>query len=142
MIAMESTGYSIYEQYEDPTEELIVKDANNVIQFLIQVLGFQPADIIIMGRSIGTGVSCQIAKRYDFCATVLISPFTSLANAAKFMFPMVGNLAEVVLPDNFNSLEVIKQVSAPLLFIHGKEDKIVPMQHSKELFGKRGLMSR
>ena len=67
---MEYTGYSIYEHYKDPTQELIVKDAHNVVQFLRQVMGFEFKDIIIMGRSIGTGVSCQISKMYDFCATV------------------------------------------------------------------------
>ena len=55
---MEYCGYSIYEWYKNPTQKLIVQDAENLVQFLTQIIGVELSDIIIMGRSIGTGVAC------------------------------------------------------------------------------------
>lgn len=50
------------------------------------------------------------------------------------MFPMVGNLAEKVVEDKFDSFAVISKISSPILFIHGTEDKVVPKEHSVELY--------
>lgn len=134
MIAMEYCGYSIYEWYKNPTQKLIVQDAENLVQFVNQIMGVSLSDIIIMGRSIGTGVACQISSRHKFCATVLISPFKSLPEVAKFMFPMIGNLAHRFVEDKFDSHSVIGKIQNPILFLHGSEDNIVPKQHSLELY--------
>lgn len=69
---MEYSGYSIYEMYKEPSEEVLVKDGENIIKFLVRIMKFEIRDIIVMGRSIGTGVACQVSKKHEFCATVLI----------------------------------------------------------------------
>ena len=48
---------------------------------------------------------------------------------------MVGKLAPSFLVDTFDSLSAIKFINSPVLFIHGSLDKIVPKNHSKELYG-------
>lgn len=58
LIAMEYVGYSIYPSTEEPSEVKIVKDGENLINFLHHIMDVPYKDIIIVGRSIGTGVSC------------------------------------------------------------------------------------
>jgi len=70
LIAVEYPTYSIYDSKDPPSETTIVRDGESVIRFLIKVLGVAEEDIIIIGRSIGTGVACQVSKRFDVAATV------------------------------------------------------------------------
>ena len=69
----------------------------------------------------------------------MISPFKSLPEVARYMFPMIGNLAKKILEDTFDSFSIIKQVESPILFLHGSSDKVVPKEHSKELYCKPKL---
>jgi len=45
-------------------------------------------------------------------------------------------LASIESVLNFRPLYVVNQSKCPILFIHGKEDALVPCQHSQMLFGK------
>ena len=55
MLCVEYPGYSLYEG--EPTESSINSDAKGVYKYLSQKMGYDTKDIILMGRSIGTGVS-------------------------------------------------------------------------------------
>ncbi|MFC7336387.1 alpha/beta hydrolase [Haloferula chungangensis] len=85
-----------------------------------------PADIIIVGRSIGSGPSVWLADRHKAAALVLISPFTSsfaVRSPAQWIFP--GN--------RFPNLKRIRQIDTPLLVIHGESDGIIPVSHGRTL---------
>jgi len=55
VLAMEYPGYSIYKG--SASSEEINKDAKVVYDFAMKKLGYQERNIIIIGRSIGTGVA-------------------------------------------------------------------------------------
>ena len=55
VIAMEYPGYSIYSG--SPDSEKINQDARVVYEFVVKKLGFSEENIIVMGRSVGTGVA-------------------------------------------------------------------------------------
>lgn len=52
---MEYPGYSIYRG--KPSSQVIRDDAHHVYQFAVNKLGFREEDIIVIGRSIGTGIA-------------------------------------------------------------------------------------
>jgi predicted esterase len=59
---VEYPGYSIYPG--KPSEEKIFSDADTIIQFLTVVLDVPLKNIILMGRSLGSGPATYIASKY------------------------------------------------------------------------------
>ncbi|HXW19723.1 MAG TPA: alpha/beta hydrolase, partial [Roseiarcus sp.] len=63
---------------------------------------------------------------------VLDSPFSSaldLAAALYWMFPV-----RLLMLDRFRSDERIAAVGAPLLIVHGTDDRVVPIRFAEKLF--------
>lgn len=124
---MEYPGYGIY-QSEDPTENGILRDAEHLYRFFTKTLGIRENQIILMGRSLGTGPASYLASKYNPASLVLISGFTSIQSAAKALFGFFGGL---VLKERFNNLKNMAKVKCPTLIIHGKKDTTVPWIHSE-----------
>jgi acetyl esterase/lipase len=87
VIAMEYPGYSIFKG--SVSAEEVNRNARVVYQFVTNKLGFQERNIVVVGRSIGTGVALELLRGGNEGKTphprclVLISPFTSIKNLAK-----------------------------------------------------------
>jgi len=102
-----------------------------VDQFLVQTIGYDYRDIILVGRSMGTGPACAIASNINkIAALVLLSPYTSLKAATK---TYLGGFASFLVRERFENLTAIKSVRCPTLIIHGKADDIIPESHAIEL---------
>lgn len=139
VLAMEYPGYGIYEG--EASESQVLEDANNLMEWLSRdVLGSNKEgeqhiynQLIICGRSLGSGVAAYIADKYPVCCLVLISPFTSIKDVAKNLF---GSLGSVLVKQRFDNLKRISEVQCPTLFIHGKKDDVIPPEHSESLYSK------
>jgi abhydrolase domain-containing protein 17 len=111
-----------------------LNDLEPIWLFVTKVMNFQPKDILVMGRSIGSGPACHFATMFECGALALISPFTSIKAVAEHNF---GSIAARLLSQRFDNLSKIDKIRCPCLFIHGKEDTLIPYQHSKELYSSR-----
>jgi len=61
-IALEYPGYGVcFDQKKDAFE--IKKRANSLFNYLTTVFGLKSSDIILYGRSIGSGVACHVATK-------------------------------------------------------------------------------
>ncbi|MCL9684235.1 alpha/beta hydrolase [Legionella maioricensis] len=104
-----------------PSETGLYEDGRTALRFLEQQ-GVKPEQTVLYGESLGTGVATELAKHHQVCAVILQSPFTSLANLSRYHYPWL-----FIQPwDQFNSLNRITAINAPLLVLHGKQDQIVP----------------
>lgn len=84
------------------------------------------SDIIVVGRSVGSGPSVWLVDKHRPAALVLISPFTSTF--------AVHSPAQYILPGNrFPNLKRIRKNDTPLLVIHGESDGIIPSAHGRSL---------
>jgi fermentation-respiration switch protein FrsA (DUF1100 family) len=92
------------------------------------LMGYKPENIIIVGRSIGTGVATELVVNHKARALVLMSPLTSIYRVITH-YP-------ILLFDRFNNLAKINKLTIPLVIVHGSEDKIIPPWHSELLFNK------
>ena len=81
VIAMEYPGYSIYKG--SPSSETIKEDSAYVYNHIVNRMGFKQQNIIVMGRSIGTGVALELMNKATPGAMVLISPFSSVKSLAR-----------------------------------------------------------
>lgn len=134
VLLVEYPGYSIYPG--NATEQGVLGDIDPVYNFLTDVANFLPSDIILMGRSIGSGPATHFGNQYPVGGLVLISPFTSLKSAAQYNFTAV---ASVLVKQRFDNQTKMMEIKCPCLFIHGKDDTLVPFNHSRILYGRSGL---
>ena len=114
-----------------PTEEGLHRDAEAAYAQAL-ALGVSPGRIVAMGESLGTGVAVALAARHEMGALVLDSPYSSAADvgAAQFwMFPV-----RWLMRDPFRSDKKIGAIYAPLLLVHGSNDRVIPIWFGEKLF--------
>ena len=126
---MEYPGYGIYKN-ESPDSELIQQNAEVVFEFITHNLHYDPSDIIVFGRSMGSGPACYLASNHKVSSLILLSAYTSLKNVVK---SLVGYIPSLLVKERFENYETIKRVECPTLIIHGQNDQLIPYQHSQIL---------
>lgn len=117
----------------DISESGMYKDAEAAYNYLIKK-GFKPGNIIIYGRSIGSGVAVDLASKKKSKGLVLESPFSSFARLANEKFPFF--FPSLYLRFRFNNLRKINDVRCPVIFLHGSDDTLIPPSHSRQLFDR------
>lgn len=124
VFAYDYRGYGTSEG--KPSEENSYQDIEAAYNYLTNELKIAPKKIIIHGRSLGGAVSIDLASRKICGGLIVESSFVSAFRVlTKYkIFPF----------DKFQNLNKIKQVKCPVLFIHGKQDSIVPFWHGEMLF--------
>ena len=115
------------------SEQGLYKDADAAYNYLIEK-GFQPENIIIYGRSIGSGVAVDLASRRKAKGLVLESPFSSFVKLANEKFPLF--LPSLYLRYRFDNIRKINDVKSPVIFLHGTDDTLIPSSHSQALFDR------
>lgn len=95
--------------------------------------GYKPADLILLGESIGSGVAVQLALETPPAFMVLESGFTSVSDVMKYRYPEFP--VEKMFNDNkFDNLEKIARIKTHTLFIHGEKDTLIPISFGQKLF--------
>ncbi len=131
MVAVEYPGYGIYKG--TPNESKILEDAEAVYDYFVTNLKVDPQDVIIFGRSIGSGPSSYLASKKNIGALVLMSAFTSIRSVVK---DLAGSWATYLIKERFDNLNAISKVTCPTFIVHGQSDTLIPFNHSKQLHGK------
>lgn len=114
-----------------PSEAANVTDAKSAWDDLV-ALGVAPADIIIYGESLGSGVAVQVAAAKTPSALVLDAPYTSMVDVAASHYPWLP--VRPMLLDRYESAQSIGKVRCPLLIIHGEKDEVIPIEMGRGLF--------
>ena len=130
IIGVEYPGYGIYAG--NCSEKQIFKDAANVFSFLLTT-GIEPSDILVFGRSIGSGPACFLAAQTRPAALLLMSAYTSIRDAVKFI---VGTYAQYFIKERFRNIDYISKVTCPVFLLHGQKDTMIPYSHSQDLRDK------
>jgi fermentation-respiration switch protein FrsA (DUF1100 family) len=115
-----------------PSEAGIYKDGLGAYDDLVKRAGISPSRIIVFGRSLGAAVALEVALKRKVRSLVMESAFTSTKGMAKTMF--LFNVLSPLLPAHYDNLTKISRLDLPKLFVHGREDEIVPFFMGRELF--------
>ena len=112
------------------------KNENNLYAqaaFFYSLLPGTPSDsnIIIYGKSIGTGIAAWLASEKSCRRLVLETPYYSMKKLAANFAPMYPTsfLSRYELP----TYDYINRSTAPLTIFHGTSDNIVPYEHALQL---------
>ncbi len=103
--------------------------------YLVNVQKIPESDIILFGRSIGTGPATYVASKNNPCSLLLMSSFKSIRDIVK---EQAGKYASYLITDRFRNIDYIDKVKCPTFLVHGQRDSLIPCKHSYELYKKCG----
>jgi alpha-beta hydrolase superfamily lysophospholipase len=92
---------------------------------------YQAGDIIIFGKSMGTGLATNLASRVDCKMVILETPYYSLSSVAAHFFPIypMERMTHIKIP----SWQYLRKVSEPVHIFHGTADRIIPYSNAEKL---------
>lgn len=88
-------------------------------------------NIVVIGRSLGSGVAVWIASQRPVTRLVLVTPYDSLADIAARHYPYLP--VRWLLRDKFESWRYAPQVTAPTRIIVAEDDEVIPRASSDRL---------
>lgn len=111
------------------SEKNIQEDCMRVYDFI--KTRYNEKEVIIYGRSIGSGFAAYVAARTNARLLILDSPYKSfMALAQRYapLFPMALLIRYKIRTDKY-----LAKVNIPVYIIHGTKDRLIPFSHAKEL---------
>mmetsp|Transcript_18623 Transcript_18623/g.33778 ORF Transcript_18623/g.33778 Transcript_18623/m.33778 type:complete len:291 (-) Transcript_18623:111-983(-) len=130
IMAYDYTGYG--KSNGVPNEQQCYADIEAAFQYLLEVRRIQPEQVVLYGRSLGSGPSCYLANKSaregrSVAGVILQSPLLSAYRVAfNFRFTMVG--------DKFPNVDYAPGINCPVFIVHGTQDEVVPFWHGQDLF--------
>jgi pimeloyl-ACP methyl ester carboxylesterase len=113
-----------------PTEKDLVADALLLVD---RVAAVHP-DIVLVGRSLGSGVAVQVASQRKVERLVLVTPYESIAGIAADQFRAFP--VRWLLKDNYESGRYAPQVRAPTLIVAAARDEVIPAWSTRQLLSR------
>ncbi len=131
-------GYDVliydFRGYGKSTGKKTMKDLYEDSQFIYDELKkeYNEDDIVVYGRSLGSGIATWVAAQNKPGKLILETPFYSLTDVAVRHYPIFPH--KYLLKYPFPSYRFIEQVTCPIYFFHGTGDNVVDYQSGKKLF--------
>ena len=87
---------------------------------------------MLYGYSLGSAVAIDLATRVSAAGLIVEGAFLSVPARGADLYPYlpVARLAR----NRFASVDKVAHVTMPKLFIHAREDSVVPIAHGRKLF--------
>jgi fermentation-respiration switch protein FrsA (DUF1100 family) len=117
-----------------PDEAGLCADAAATYNFLRTVKVVPPTNIVLYGHSLGTGVAIELACKVPSAGIALEGSFTSLAANTGIRYPFIS--WGLLMSDRYDSIERIKGITIPKIFIHASDDTAIPIWEARELYAK------
>ncbi len=115
----------------EPSEAGLYTDAEAALAALVERSG-GPDRVVLYGRSLGGGVSWEMAQRHPELAGIITdATFTSVPDMAGRLIPLpfIGTLVRTRM-DNHRK---VAEVDMPKLLMHGTDDELIPFTMGEEL---------
>ncbi|MEM7181572.1 MAG: alpha/beta fold hydrolase [Spirochaetota bacterium] len=110
------------------SEAQLLQDAKTVYK---KARELYPAEqIVIYGRSIGTGIATYLASQEQVKALILETPYYSLSSLAKLYYPFIPSF---LLRYKLKTFQWIHALTCPVYMVHGSSDEIIPLENGKRL---------
>ncbi len=84
-------------------------------------------DIVVVGRSLGSGIAVRLAAQRPVSRLVLVTPYDSLQELAATQFPIFP--VRWLLSDKYESHRHAPGIAAPTTIVLAEHDEVIPRQH-------------
>ncbi|MBK9487764.1 MAG: alpha/beta fold hydrolase [Haliscomenobacter sp.] len=111
------------------TESILLNDAQTVYKWLIKE--YPEEQIVVYGRSLGSGIGARLASWNDPRMLILDSPYFSFYHQIRrygWWLPLRYLLRYHLRTDQF-----LKKVTCPIFIIHGDKDRLISYAQGKRL---------
>ncbi|NNE81912.1 MAG: alpha/beta fold hydrolase [Silicimonas sp.] len=110
-----------------PSESLLKADALKALDYA-RSFG---KPVVVQGFSMGSGLAMHVAAHHDIDAMILEAPYSRMCRimADRSFLPA----CRLPFVQTWDSLALAKDVSAPVLILHGAEDAIIQPKYSEAL---------
>jgi pimeloyl-ACP methyl ester carboxylesterase len=114
----------------NPTEADLVADA---LLLFDRVAAYHP-EIVVVGRSLGSGVALQLASRRPVHRLVLVTPYDSILELAGRQFPWVP--VRWLLKDRYESGLYAGKIEVPTVVLAAENDEVIPAWSTQRLVSR------
>jgi len=114
------------------TEEGTYLDAMAAYDWLTKEKKISSDDIIVFGRSLGGSIAAQLATKVNARALIIESTFTSYIDIGKKFYPYMPVCWFARF--SYRTIDYVKDVRCPVMFIHSRNDETVPFEFGLELY--------
>jgi pimeloyl-ACP methyl ester carboxylesterase len=116
----------------NPGQAALFEDALAIYDYALQQPGMKACDIVVMGRSLGSGVATYLAANRPVRSVILVTPFDSILAIAKEHYPFFP--VSLLLRHPFPSDTLAAKITVPAMILAGDQDQVVPAAHARRLF--------
>jgi pimeloyl-ACP methyl ester carboxylesterase len=113
-----------------PSEEALHKDA----ALLFDKVHAQHPVVVVVGRSLGSGVAVRLATQRPVARLVLVTPYDSLQDLAASIYPIFP--VRWLLADKYESGRYAPLVTAPTTIIAAERDEVIPRSSTDQLHAR------
>ncbi len=92
---------------------------------------YSPQQIVVYGKSLGTGIASQLASIRDCRHLILETPYYGLADLVKTLFWIYP--VDQMMHYQFPTYTYLPKVTAPITIFHGTDDGVIPLRNAKKL---------
>jgi fermentation-respiration switch protein FrsA (DUF1100 family) len=114
-----------------PTEASLQADARAAYDYLRHTRRVPPHAIVLYGWSLGSAVAVDLASRLPPAAIILEGAPASLIDLTGRRYPFFP--LRLFMRSSFDSIRKIGQIPAPVLFLHGAADEVIPVSEGRRL---------
>jgi pimeloyl-ACP methyl ester carboxylesterase len=122
-------GYGLSEGR--PSEQALLQDAAQVYDWAAARADVDAANIVVLGRSLGSFVAAKLATQRAVRAAILATPFDSLAAVGEKRYPLLP--VGLLVNGRYDTISLAPRLSIPALFVFADADDVVPIEHGRAL---------
>jgi uncharacterized protein len=130
LLAFDYRGYG--ESSGKPTEAGLYDDAEAAYNYLRQSRGVPADRILVFGHSLGSAVAIDLVSRVDAAGLIVEGAPTSVTDRGQELYPYIP--VKWIAASRFGSAAKIGHVKIPKLFLHARNDEVIPISHGRRLF--------
>jgi pimeloyl-ACP methyl ester carboxylesterase len=110
-----------------PTEASIIADARS----LFDMVHLNHKNVMVVGRSLGTGVAIHLASERPVERLILVTPYFSMEELAEAQFSIFP--VSWILQDKYESWKYAATITTPTLLIQAERDEVIPAESTMKL---------
>jgi pimeloyl-ACP methyl ester carboxylesterase len=103
----------------------------SLIMYNLALKNYSPSNIVIYGKSLGTGVASHLASIRHCRDLVLESPYYSIPDVFRNYIPIYP--LDLMIRHRFPTFQYLPRVEDPIVIFHGTADRVIPFSHAERL---------
>ncbi len=115
-----------------PSEGGLRLDAQAAWRWLVDEQGVPPRRVVLLGESLGGGVTAHLASLHRPGGMILESTFTSAVDLGTELAPWLP--VRLLARDRYPVRQLLAGMDFPKLFLHSPQDEVIPYRHGQALF--------